>query len=97
MNFITSVVLIVTTLLNVKPAVAANSSGSPVKMGKSVSTSARTWTTITNYVLKMGFENSIKTPASRTLGYDSDEVPARVLRIKSSVSQDPTSSSYCNT
>jgi hypothetical protein len=50
--------------------------------------SARTWKTVADYVLKNGAENAIKAPSSRLLGFDSDAVPARSMRIKSTASKD---------
>lgn len=48
----------------------------------------RTWKMVAEHVLKNGSEHPIKAPSSRTLGYDSDEVAAKTLRIKSSASND---------
>lgn len=64
--------------------------GSPAssKEKKKAAKQARTWKTVVDYVFKNGDEDSIKAPASRTLGYDSDEVSAKSLGIDDDKSKD---------
>lgn len=57
----------------------------PVKAAKekkkAAKQAARTWVTLVDYVLKNGGEDSLKAPATRTLGYDSDEIFAKSMGI----------------
>jgi RNase P/RNase MRP subunit p29 len=55
---------------------------------KPMKDSGRTWKTVAEHVLKNGAESTLKAPSSRMLGFDSDAVPAKALRIKSGVSKD---------
>lgn len=55
---------------------------------KAKAISERTWQTLTKHVMENGIELPIKAPACRTLGYDSDSVPAKALRLKSANSKD---------
>ena len=49
---------------------------------------ARTWKVLIDHVFKHGGEDSIKTPTSRTLGYDSNEVFAKSLGLDQDKSSD---------
>lgn len=70
--------------------VPANSANAPQPTKKPIAEkkTVRTWKAVADYILKNGTANSIKAPMSRTLGYDSDEIPAKTLRIKSAESKD---------
>lgn len=50
--------------------------------------SVKTWARLTEHVLSRGGEWPVKAPASRTLGYDSDSVPAKSLGIDQENSKD---------
>lgn len=65
--------------------------GSPVsakEKKKPAKQAARTWKTVVDYVFKNGDEDPVMAPASRTIGYDSDEVNARSLGIDQAKSKD---------
>ncbi|MBI2386388.1 MAG: hypothetical protein HYV14_10290 [Elusimicrobia bacterium] len=56
---------------------------------------ARTWQAVADYVFKNGTDWPIKAPSSRTLGYESDEVPAKGLSIDDDKSKDGKEHSIC--
>lgn len=58
------------------------------KPAKTSSGSGKTWGMLVEHVLKRGGEWPIKAPMSRTLGYDSDSVPAKSLGIEQEKSKD---------
>lgn len=80
-------VLMATIIGSASPASAKPSSKSKEKKTPE-KVAARTWKAVAEFVLKNGVEHPIKAPASRTLGYDSDEVAAKLLRIKTAASKD---------
>jgi hypothetical protein len=57
-------------------------------LGFGSTASARTWKTVAEYVLKNGAQSTLKAPSSRMLGFDSDAVPSRGLRIKAEAAKD---------
>ena len=74
--------IILATLIAAPPPASAKEKKKPVKPV------VRTWKTVVDYVLKNGGEDSIKAPASRTLGYESDEITALSLGLDAEKSKD---------
>lgn len=68
--------------------IAFGSPASAKEKKKPAKQSARTWKNVVDYVFKNGGDDSIKAPASRTLGYDSDEVFAKSLGLDADKSKD---------
>lgn len=74
---------------------AAPASAKPKEKAKAVKKTARTWKTVVDHVFKNGADWPIKAPSSRTLGYESDEVPAKGLSIDDDKSKDGKEHSIC--
>ncbi len=78
----TLTLVILASLIALAPPVFAAEKKKPTKQA------TRTWKTVVDYVFKNGGEDSIKAPASRTLGYDSDEIFAKSLGLDADKSKD---------
>lgn len=70
--------IILTALVGIAPPISAKDKKNP----------ARTWKTVVDYVFANGTERTIKGPLSRHLGFESDVVVTKALRIKLSDSPD---------
>lgn len=76
------------TFVILAAALAAGSPLSAKEKTKPAKKAARTWQTVVDYVFKNGGEDSITAPASRTLGYEADEVFAKSLGLDEDKSKD---------
>lgn len=55
---------------------------------KSTKKIATTWNSLIDYALKNGIDRPLKAPLSRKLGFDSDLVPTKAMRVKAESSHD---------
>lgn len=76
------------TFVILAAALAAGSPLSAKEKSKPAKKAARTWQTVVDYVFKNGDEDSFKAPATRTLGYDVDEVFAKSMGLDEDKSKD---------
>lgn len=74
---------------------ASPASAKPKEKAKAAQKATRTWKSVVDYVFKNGADWPIKAPSSRTLGYGSDEVPAKGLSIDDDKSKDGKEHSIC--